>query len=116
MDVEPEPLWKERPQRAVRQPGRNDRRLARASLTAHERAGDLARRVELLLVVAREREPVDSLARLLRHHRGAQDDRVALPQDYSAVRLLGHPAGLDRKPLIGHLNVLRDYCHSNTSM
>ena len=72
-----------------------DRRLARPALTPGERPGDPARGVELLLVVARQREEVDALSRCLRGDRGDEHDGVAEAQHHRAVRLLGDVPGLD---------------------
>src|SRR5262249_25260712 len=109
---QPEALRKQRPQRAVGEPGSQDRGLARPTLAAHESARDLARRVQLFLVIAREREEVDALAGLLRHHCRAQDHGVALADDHRAVCLFRHAPGLDRDPTPGDVYVFRDYCHA----
>ena len=116
LHVEPEAVWEQRSQRTVRQSRCQDRRLARPAFPAHERARYLAGRVELLLVVAGEREEVDAFPRLLRHHHRAEDDGIALAKDHGSVRLLGHPAGLDRQPPPGDLDILCRYRHANTSM
>ena len=63
--------------------------------TARERPGDASDCVELLLVVAREREEVDALSRCFRCDSGDKDRGVAEPQHHGAVRLLGDVAGLD---------------------
>src|SRR5437870_3027944 len=98
--------------RTVGEPRGEDGLLAGPSFAAHERAGDLAGGVQLLFVIAREREEVDPLPRLLRHHGRAQHDGVALPDDHSAVGLLGHPPGLHRKSPSGDVYVFRDCCHA----
>ena len=67
---------KERPHRAVDHPARDRRGLARPALAAWERPGDAPDGVELLLVVARQREEVDALSRRLRCDRGDEDHRV----------------------------------------
>src|SRR5438445_828337 len=64
LDVEPEPVWEQRVQGPVGEPGREDRGLAWPALAAHERAGDLARRAELLLVIAGDRGENDAFRRL----------------------------------------------------
>src|SRR5437870_288705 len=79
LHVEAKALRKQRAQRTVGEPRGEDGLLAGPSFAAHERAGDLAGGVQLLFVIAREREEVDPLPRLLRHHGRAQHDGVALP-------------------------------------
>ena len=116
LDVEPEAVREQRAQRPVRQARGEDGGLAGPALAAHESAGDLACRVQLLFVVAGQREEVDAFPRLLRHHHRAEDDGVALANDHGSVRLLGRSAGLDRQPPSGDLDILCRYRHANTSM
>src|SRR6266480_4945520 len=112
LHVQPETFREERPQRPVGQTRREDRRLARAAFPAHERARDLACRVQLLLVVTREGEPVDPFPWLFGHHRRAEHHRVALADDDRPVCLFRHATGLDRDPPPCDVYVFRDYCHA----
>ena len=57
-------LGEQRADRAIHEAADQDLRVGRAALAAEEAAGDLARRVELLLVLAGQRHEVD-VARLL---------------------------------------------------
>ena len=65
-----EPFGERRPQRPVGEPAGEDRLLARTTLTAEERARDLARGVHPLLDVDRQREEVDALPWLVGDDRG----------------------------------------------
>ena len=95
LHVEPETLREKGSQRSVGETRCEDGGLAGPPLAAHERPRDLARRVQLLLVVAREGEPVDPFPRLFRHDRGAEDHGVALADDHRPVCLFRHATGLD---------------------
>src|SRR5205823_3905104 len=70
LDVVAEILGKQGPDWPVDQAAVENRLLAGPPLTSNEPAGDLAGGVELLFVVAREREKVDALPRGGCHHRG----------------------------------------------
>ena len=111
LHVVAEAARKKRADGSVGEPAGQDGLLGRPSLTADEAARDLARRVELLLVVAGEREEVDALARRPGHGGRAQDDGVPGADDHRAIGLLGHPAGFDGDLPSGHIQLLRDYRH-----
>ena len=77
LHVVAEVLGEERPHRAVDHPARDRRGFTRPALTTRERSGDAPDGVELLLVVAGEREEVDALPRRLRCDRGDEQCGVA---------------------------------------
>ncbi len=99
LHVVAEVLGEERPHRTVDHPARDRRGLARPPLAARERSRDPSHRVELLLVVAGQREEVDALARRLRCDRGDEQRGVAQAQHHRAVRLLGDVPGFDDQSL-----------------
>ena len=72
-----EVLREERTDGSVDQAAVENGLLAGTSLAADEAARDLARRIELLLVVAGERKEVDPLPRRRRHHGGDEQHGVA---------------------------------------
>src|SRR5205814_731219 len=78
LDVVLEALRPERPDRTVREPGGEDALLGRTTLTARERAGDLARCVEALLEVDGEREEVDAGTGGLGDRTRGENDGVAV--------------------------------------
>src|SRR5207249_10710464 len=100
LDVVLEALRPERPDRPVDEPRCEDALLGRPALTARERAGDLARGVEALLEVDREREEVDTEAGLRDGGRG-EDDGVAVPVSYRAAGLPRVIGGIEGLGLIG---------------
>src|SRR6185437_16168204 len=57
--------------------------------------GDFACRVRVLAVIAGEGEKALVRFRLRRHAGADEDDRIAEPHDYAAVRLFGDLAGFD---------------------
>ena len=92
-------LGEERPHRTVDHPARDRRGLARPPLASRERSRDAPRGVELLLVVARQREEVDAFSRRLRRDRGDEQRGVAQTQHHRAIRLLGDVPGFDDQSL-----------------
>jgi hypothetical protein len=105
-------LREERADRAVHQATDEDLVVRGATFAAEEAAGNLARRVELLLVLAGQGHEVD-VARLLRAGGGNEDHRVPAANDDRAARLLGPLAGLDDNFLaanVGGLTYVRHSC------
>src|SRR5207237_7205241 len=78
LDFIPEAVRKKRPDGPVDQPAGEDRDLTRPAFAADEAARDLAGGIEPLLVIAGQREEVDSLPWVGHHGRG-QNDRIPLP-------------------------------------
>src|SRR5512133_490155 len=102
----------ERTDRAVDQPGGQDRPLRRAALALEETAGDLPGGVHALFDVDGEREEVRALARLRPPLCRGEHHRLARAHDDRAVRLLGELAGLEGDFLAahGHADRLRLTC------
>ena len=94
LDVVLVALGEERPDRAVRQAGGQDRGLRRARLALDEAARDLARGVHPLLEVDREREEVEAGAGLGAVG-GAEHHGVAVADGDGAAGEAGELAGLD---------------------
>ena len=78
LDVVAVVLGEERPNRAVRQPGREDGLLAGPTFALDEAAGDLARGVHALFVLDGEREEVDALAGFGRRDGGGEQNGIAV--------------------------------------
>ena len=104
LDVVAVVLREERPQRAVGQPGGEDRVLGGPALALDEAAGDLAGGVHLLFELDLEREEVDAFARLLRCGRGRQDDGLAVGHQDRAAGLFRHAARLQGQRAAGQLH------------
>ncbi len=102
-------LGEERADRPVGEAHRQDGRLRRARLALDESTGDLARGVHALLVVNREGEEVDPLARLGGDRR-RQEHGVAHADEDCAIGLLGELARLEREGLAADLGLYLD-CH-----
>ena len=102
-----EGLRKQRANRPVDLPARQDLLLARPSLALDEAAGNASARVGVLAVLHRQREEVDPLLRVGRGHSRRQNCVVSARGERGAGGLLGHPSGLKCNPLAaGKL-----YCH-----
>ena len=89
----------QRPDRPVDQPGGEDLLGRGPPLALDEAAGELARGVDLLAIVDRQREEVEPLA-AGGDDGGDQGHRVAEADDDGAAGLLGQLAGLDGDRLV----------------
>ena len=85
----------ERADRAIDQAAREHFLFGRLAFALEEPAGDPARGVGVLLVIAGERQEVDPFARVRVGAGGHEDHGVAQADDHRAVGLLGHAAGFD---------------------
>src|SRR5207253_8842025 len=94
LDVVLVALWKERPDRPVGQPSREDRSLGRARLALNEAAGDLACGVHPLLEVDGERKEVEAWPRI-GAIRGSENDCVAVADGAGTAGESGELAGLE---------------------
>ena len=112
LHVVAELLGEERTDRAVDQAAVQHRLLAGPTLAADEAARDLARRVELLLVVAGEGKEVDAFARLGRHDGGDEQHGVAHADDHRSRGLSGDPAGLHGQRPIADFDLCLVHCSS----
>ena len=92
-------VGEERADRAVREAGGEDLLLGGARLALEEAAGEAAAGVELLAVLALQREVVDALAGRLGAGDGGEDDVVAEGGGDGSGGLLGEEAGLDDEGL-----------------
>src|SRR5262249_37146885 len=104
----------QRADRTIHQAADQDLRVGRAALAPEEAAGDLARRVELLLVLAGERHEVD-VARLRRARSGHEHHAVAAADDDRATGLLGPLPGLDGDFLAADDGGFTDVGHERVS-
>ena len=91
-------LGKERPQRAVGEPGGQDAGQWGPAFAPEHAARNLADGIAALFVIHGEREVIDPLAQPIGHHDGAQNHGVAIGHDDGAIRLLGQAASLEREP------------------
>ena len=96
-------LGEERPHGTVDHPARDGRGLARPPLASRERSRDAPRGVELLLVVACQREEVDAFSRCLRRDCGDEQRGVAQTHHHRAIRLLGDVPGFDDQSLAAEI-------------
>ena len=87
-------VGEQRADRTVAHAGREYLLRGGTRLALEEAAGELARRVELLAVLALEREEVDALARRVRVGDGREHGRVAVAHGDGAGGLLRQEAGL----------------------
>ena len=97
----PEAFRERRAERAVDQAVSQDGLVARATLPAEERAGDLPSRVHPLLDVDGEGEEIRPLSHLPGGGGRDEHDRVADSDKYSPIRLAGKLAGLEGQGLVG---------------
>ena len=95
LDVVVVAVGEERADGAVAHARRQRLLLGGARLALEEAAREAARRVELLAVLALQREEVDALARLVRAGHGAEDAGVADGDDHGAGGLTRQEARLD---------------------
>ena len=93
------PVGEQRTYRAVAHAGREDLLRARTRLALEESAGELARRVELLAVLALEREEVDALAGRVGVGHGREHGRIAVRDGDGSGGLLRQKPRLDDKVL-----------------
>jgi hypothetical protein len=92
-------LGEERPQRAVDEPRDQRLPLGEPAFAPEEAPGNAPGSGESLLVIDGEGKKVEARLRLLRGDRGHQHHAVAAADDDRSVRLLRHPAGLERDAL-----------------
>ncbi|CAB4709557.1 unannotated protein [freshwater metagenome] len=96
LDLVAQALLERRAQRPVDQAAGEDRVLARTTLAAEERAGDLARGVHPLLDVDRQGEEVEVVLGVLAGRGGREQHRVVVEvRRHGAGRLAGQQAGLE---------------------
>jgi hypothetical protein len=95
-----EAFREERPDGAVDDPAGEDLLIARTPLALDEAAGDLARRVGLLLVLDGEREE-GQRALLLADGDGGEEDGLPVGDERGPGGLLGHAPGLDDEGAAG---------------
>ena len=93
------PVGEQRTYRTVAHAGREDLLRARTRLALEEAARELAGGVELLAVLALEREEVDALAGRVGVGHGREDRRVAIRHGDGPGGLLGQKARLDHEVL-----------------
>ena len=115
LDIVAEVLGEERSHGAVDHAAGENGVLARPALAAGERPRNATRRVQLLLVVAREREEVDALARRPRRDGRDEQHGVAGADHKRAVGLLGDMTGFDRDRSSGQLCLESLMCHVRVS-
>ena len=92
------PVGKERPDRPVDQPRREDFLGGRPALALDEAAREFARGVGLFAVIDGEREEIEPFA-AGRGHEGDQRHRVADSHDHGTAGLLGEMTRLDAQQL-----------------
>ena len=90
MNVIPKALGEQRADGTVNQARAEHGIAAGASFSLDESAGNLSRRIHLLLVVHRQREEVNALTRSTRSRRRHQDYGIAIANQNSAICLLCH--------------------------
>jgi hypothetical protein len=106
LDFVLEALHEQRADRTVDQAAGEGFLLRRRAFAAGEAAGDLARGVELLLVIHRQGEEVLTRLRGLGEHRRGEDHGLAVRGEDGAVGLTGHAAGFEREGLASPLERL----------
>ena len=90
-----EALREQRANRAVNQTGTQHGLARRTAFALDEAARNLAGRIHLLLIIDRQREKVNAIARLSRGRGRHEHDRIAVTYEHGAIRLLGHLAVFD---------------------
>jgi hypothetical protein len=98
--LEPPPRREQGPDRPIDHAAGQHFFFRRLPLALEKAAGDPARRIRVLAVIDRQRKEVDSLARVRRAARGHEHDRITVPDDDGAVRLLGELAGFEAECLL----------------
>src|SRR2546427_9279069 len=93
LDLVLEPLWEQRPDRAVRHPRRQDLLVGRAALAFQKATGNLAGGVGLLAVFDGEGEEGERRD-VVRHGHGREDHGLPELQEAGPRGLLGESPGL----------------------
>src|SRR5205814_7256918 len=100
-----------RPNRAVREPRRENRLLGRATFPLDKAARNLAGGVHLLLELDRQGKEVNALARLFRGGRGAKQDGVAITHQDCPSGQAGQSPRLQREGPTADFGLASIICH-----